>query len=253
MTTAVAPAAKPATKPAAAAKPPAKGAVAANATPNAGPKPKHVAGPTADAPAPAPVKPLVKRTRTAGRVCFDVQLKFCNQVSEGTTDATPVPDGGAVLKPAALAVRDRLVKWVVAPDKATLTKFLQSSGLEPMTESVREMHAEASETYGPEHGVDVVLGKNAKPTHPKEFDPSEWAAAVVAGAELVYGKKLAFAKDAKADEWKAGKYRIEEKTVDKVQWYYAYVTLTGGTEQSIGEAQTLALATINCLRDASRR
>ena len=86
--------------------------------------------------------------------CFDVTLNGF----DGESDET-----------------DHLVKWVSAPSYAALQKFITRSNLEGSVLTMHDM-GDLRSKYGPEDGVDVIVGDDGRIEWPTFGDAriSEW-------------------------------------------------------------------------------
>lgn len=181
-----------------------------------------------------------KRTKAVGRKCYDVTLKFYNE-----------------LEHAGNGEQDPLVKWVVAPDLKTLTKWLEDTGLSQHLDGLpREMSALASETYGIANGVDVILGKKGEVVEQAEGEtPEKWRQQVVHAAETHYDKKLKFkpAEGENPQEWSSGKYHVKAMKIGGIPGFILTRQFDKTNSQSLGDYPSLELAMVGAIKDAASR
>lgn len=190
----------------------------------------------------------VKRTNKKGRVCCEVTLKFYSQYDQ---IAEPTKEQAAT--------RERLVKWIVAPDKETMRAWLEANRLSDHLDGpIREMPAFMSESYSEKEGVDVILaapkkGKEVTVTFPESFDPAEWRKAVLNAAEVHLKSKMKWNADTKKNEWKSGKYKIHMGTIREEENYFLAVELAKNNNRTLGDYASLELAQVAALKDAQMR
>jgi hypothetical protein len=191
----------------------------------------------------------VKRTAKSGRVCVEVVLKFYTQIDHKLH---------AKAEKAVAELRDNLVKWVVAPNKDAVRKWLEETRLgEHLDVQPHEMSAAMSETFGHEQGVDIILDKSGAVMSPENFDPAQWRQSIMKAAEVHYGAKPKWKTTEEGNgqiEWRSGKYRIwMRESLGQTLYCLGHTAAKGGMERSIGDHASLELAMISALRDMDGR
>jgi hypothetical protein len=111
------------------------------------------------------------------RVCFDVTLKGYLAIDE-THNAIPQTEVNRLL--------GDLVKWIVAPDKTALDKFIDANNLRQCLDAEPyPMSEHACRNYGLDEGVDFILDAQGKVVEGDLEILKTWRADVSQAAKLL--------------------------------------------------------------------